>query len=84
MTLHTTGDDTFDGHTVALAEELARRAASAALNARQYTQRVALAPDLRAGLLLGEVPPLPGAQVATYYHLGGFVRISRSLVWVCR
>ncbi|MFF4846119.1 SpoIIE family protein phosphatase [Streptomyces collinus] len=71
LTLLTTGEDTFDGHTVALAEELARRAASAAQNARQYTQRVTLARDLQAGLLLPEVPALPGARVATYYHPAG-------------
>ncbi|MEU7414188.1 PP2C family protein-serine/threonine phosphatase [Streptomyces sp. NPDC042638] len=71
LTLLTTGESAFGGHTVALAEELARRAASAALNARQYTQRVTLARDLQAGLLLPEVPELPGAQVATYYHPAG-------------
>ncbi|MEU5666449.1 SpoIIE family protein phosphatase [Streptomyces longwoodensis] len=71
LTLLTTGEDAFDGHTVALAEELARRAASAALNARQYTERVALARDLQAGLLLPEVPPVPGARIATYYHPAG-------------
>ncbi|MFF3431919.1 SpoIIE family protein phosphatase [Streptomyces sp. NPDC002602] len=71
MTLLTTGDDAFDGHTVALAEELARRAASAALNARQYTQRAALARDLQSGLLLPEVPNVPGADIATYYHPAG-------------
>ncbi|MFG2608492.1 GAF domain-containing SpoIIE family protein phosphatase [Streptomyces sp. NPDC048514] len=71
LTLLTTGEDTFDGHTVALAEELARRAAAAALNARQYTQRVTLARDLQAGLLLPEVPALRGAEIATYYHPAG-------------
>ncbi|QMU76827.1 SpoIIE family protein phosphatase [Streptacidiphilus sp. PB12-B1b] len=71
LTLLTTGEDTFDGHTVALAEELARRAASAALNARQYTERVTLAHDLQAGLLLPQVPELPGAELATYYHPAG-------------
>ncbi|MEU3838800.1 SpoIIE family protein phosphatase [Streptomyces sp. NPDC028635] len=71
LTLLTTGESAFSGHTVALAEELARRAASAALNARQYTQRVTLARDLQAGLLLPEVPDLPRAQVATYYHPAG-------------
>ncbi|WP_328321544.1 SpoIIE family protein phosphatase [Streptomyces sp. NBC_00388] len=71
MTLLTTGEPVLDGHTVALAEELARRAASAALNARQYTQRVALARDLQAGLLLPEVPDVPGAEIATYYHPAG-------------
>ncbi|MEU4039719.1 SpoIIE family protein phosphatase [Streptomyces collinus] len=71
LTLLTTGDDTFDGHTVALAEEVARRAAAAAQNAHQYAQRVTLARDLQAGLLLPEVPALPGARVATYYHPAG-------------
>ncbi|MEU5310879.1 SpoIIE family protein phosphatase [Streptomyces sp. NPDC021562] len=71
LTLLTTEDSAFGGHTVALAEELARRAASAALNARQYTQRAALSRDLQAGLLLPEVPVLPGARVATYYHPAG-------------
>ncbi|WP_244336226.1 GAF domain-containing SpoIIE family protein phosphatase [Streptomyces seoulensis] len=71
MTLLSVGDHTFDGHTVALAEELARRAASAARNARQYTHRVTLARDLQAGLLLPGVPDVPGADVATYYHPAG-------------
>ncbi|MHA6757338.1 SpoIIE family protein phosphatase [Streptacidiphilus sp. PAMC 29251] len=71
MTLLTTGEQSFDGHTVALAEELARRAASAALNARQYTERVTLGRDLQAGLLLPRVPDVPGAQLATYYHPAG-------------
>ncbi|MFJ9775399.1 SpoIIE family protein phosphatase [Kitasatospora sp. NPDC101157] len=71
LTLLSTGDHAFDGHTVALAEELARRASSAALNARQYTQRVTLAHDLQAGLLLPEIPVLPGAQAAAYYHPAG-------------
>ncbi|MFC1408526.1 SpoIIE family protein phosphatase [Streptacidiphilus sp. N1-12] len=71
LTLLTTGEQVFDGHVVALAEELARRAASAALNARQYTERVALARDLQAGLLLPEVPAVPGAQLATYYYPAG-------------
>ncbi|MET9255438.1 GAF domain-containing SpoIIE family protein phosphatase [Streptomyces sp. NPDC003717] len=71
LTLLTTGEDVFDGHTVALTEELARRAASAALNARQYTHRVDLARDLQAGLLLPDLPDIPGADVATYYHPAG-------------
>ncbi|MFD5871260.1 SpoIIE family protein phosphatase [Streptomyces sp. NPDC060322] len=71
LTLLTTGDHVFDGHTVALAEELARRAATAAANARQYTQRATLARDLQAGLLLPDLPTLPGAELATYYHPAG-------------
>ena len=71
LTLLTTGEQAFDGHAVALAEELARRAAPAALNARQYTQRTALARDLQAGLLLPQVPAMPGAEAAVYYHPAG-------------
>ncbi|MER6210872.1 SpoIIE family protein phosphatase [Streptomyces sp. NPDC001642] len=71
LTLLSTGEHTFDGHTVALAEELARRAASAARNARQYTHRAALARDLQAGLLLPDLPHVPGTEVATYYHPAG-------------
>ncbi|MEU1295218.1 SpoIIE family protein phosphatase [Streptomyces sp. NPDC005840] len=71
LTLLSTGDHVLDGHDVALAEELARRAASATRNARQYTQRVALARDLQAGLLLPDLPDLPGAEIATYYHPAG-------------
>ncbi|MBL1087554.1 SpoIIE family protein phosphatase [Streptomyces actinomycinicus] len=71
LTALTNGAGTFDDHSIALAEELARRAASAALNARQYTERVALARDLQAGLLVSEVPTLPAATAATFYHPAG-------------
>ncbi|RAJ38382.1 serine phosphatase RsbU (regulator of sigma subunit) [Kitasatospora sp. SolWspMP-SS2h] len=71
LTLLSTGGRTFDGRTVVLAEELARRAASAARNALQYAQRAALARDLQAGLLLPDLPDLPGAEVATHYHPAG-------------
>ncbi|MFF3531476.1 SpoIIE family protein phosphatase [Streptomyces rubiginosohelvolus] len=71
VTLLSTSDHVFDGHTVAMAEELARRAASAARNARQYTHRAALARDLQAGLLLPDLPDVPGAEVATYYNPSG-------------
>ncbi|MFJ3538457.1 SpoIIE family protein phosphatase [Streptomyces sp. NPDC090109] len=71
VTLLSTGEHAFDGHTVALAEELTRRAALAARNARQYTHRAALARDLQAGLLLPDLPRVPGAEVATYYHPAG-------------
>ncbi|WP_369211588.1 SpoIIE family protein phosphatase [Streptomyces flavofungini] len=71
VTLLSTGEHTFDGHSVALAEELVRRAALAARTARQYTQRVTLSRDLQAGLLLPDLPRVPGADVATYYHPAG-------------
>lgn len=60
--------DYLDGHAIALADELARRAAVHADNARQYTERARLACDLQAGLLLAELPALPGLTVATYYQ----------------
>ncbi|WP_239081590.1 SpoIIE family protein phosphatase [Streptomyces sp. SID9727] len=71
VTLLSTGGHVFDGHTIALAEELVARAALAARNARQYTHRAALARDLQAGLLLPDLPRVPGAEVATYYHPAG-------------
>ncbi|MFJ7152491.1 SpoIIE family protein phosphatase [Streptomyces sp. NPDC100445] len=71
LTLLSTDGRPFDGHRVALAEELARRAASAARNARQYTQRAALARDLQTGLLLPDLPDVPGARLAAFYHPAG-------------
>ncbi|GLY41890.1 hypothetical protein Amsp01_079130 [Amycolatopsis sp. NBRC 101858] len=71
LTLLSTVEAGFDGHTVSLAEEVARRAASAARNARQYHQRVTLARDLQAGLLLPGLPAVPGAELATFYHPAG-------------
>ncbi|MET8944692.1 SpoIIE family protein phosphatase [Streptomyces sp. NPDC004542] len=71
LTLLSTDGHCFDGHRVALAEELARRAASAAHNARQYAQRAALARDLQTGLLLPDLPDVPGAQLAAFYHPAG-------------
>ncbi|MEV8554767.1 SpoIIE family protein phosphatase [Streptomyces glaucescens] len=71
LTLLSTDGHSFDGHRIALAEELARRAASAARNARQYEQRAALARDLQTGLLLPDLPDIPGAQLAAFYHPAG-------------
>ncbi|MGH3898589.1 MAG: GAF domain-containing SpoIIE family protein phosphatase [Pseudonocardiaceae bacterium] len=68
MSLLTANDRSLDGHAVALAGELARRAAVNADNARQYTERARLARDLQAGLLIAELPALPGLTVATYYQ----------------
>ncbi|MEU1376011.1 SpoIIE family protein phosphatase [Streptomyces triculaminicus] len=64
-------DRPLDGHVVALAEELARRAASSADNARQFTDRARLARDLQAGLLPPELPEVPGATLAASYHPAG-------------
>ncbi|MFG2930785.1 SpoIIE family protein phosphatase [Streptomyces achromogenes] len=71
LTLLSTAGHCLDGRQVALAEELARRAASAARNARQYAQRAALARDLQTGLLLPDLPEVPGAQLAAFYHPAG-------------
>ncbi|WP_233273530.1 SpoIIE family protein phosphatase [Streptomyces broussonetiae] len=62
---------TLDGHTIALAQELARRAASSADNAHQFTDRVRLAHDLQAGLLPPELPRIPGVTLAASYHPAG-------------
>ncbi|MGW0824944.1 SpoIIE family protein phosphatase [Streptomyces sp. NPDC002845] len=70
LTLLATGRE-LDGHTVALAHELARRAATSADNARQFTDRVLLARDLQAGLLPPELPPVPGTTLAASYHPAG-------------
>lgn len=71
LTLLTTNDGPPDEHTVALAQELARRASSSADNARQYTERVHLARDLQAGLLLAQPPTVPGLSIATHYAPAG-------------
>ncbi|UOX93071.1 SpoIIE family protein phosphatase [Amycolatopsis sp. FBCC-B4732] len=71
LRLLSTGDRELDGHAVALTEEVARRAASAARNARQYSQRAALARDLQAGLLMPDLPDVPGVDLATVYHPAG-------------
>ncbi|MFI1762702.1 SpoIIE family protein phosphatase [Streptomyces sp. NPDC020800] len=64
-------DQPLDGHTIALAQELARRAASSADNAHQFTDRVRLAHDLQAGLLPPELPRIPGVTLAASYHPAG-------------
>ncbi|MFF8789802.1 SpoIIE family protein phosphatase [Streptomyces sp. NPDC015125] len=70
LTLLATGRP-LDGHAIALAEELARRAASSADNAHQFSDRVQLARDLQAGLLPPQLPAIPGADLAAYYHPAG-------------
>ncbi|MER6074526.1 SpoIIE family protein phosphatase [Streptomyces sp. NPDC001817] len=64
-------DVPLDERTVALAQELARRAASSADNAHQFTDRVRLSHDLQAGLLPPELPRIPGATLAASYHPAG-------------
>ncbi|WP_335982510.1 GAF domain-containing SpoIIE family protein phosphatase [Streptomyces sp. CA2R106] len=71
LTLLTTGDDPLDWRRVALAEELAHRASTVARHARQYRDRARLAHDLQAGLLLADMPELPGGELAAYYRPAG-------------
>ncbi len=71
LTLVATPDRPLDRHVIALAEELARRAASSADNAHQFTDRVRLARDLQAGLLPPALPRIPGADLAASYHPAG-------------
>lgn len=64
-------DRPLDGHVISLAKELARRAASSADNAHQFSDRVQLARDLQAGLLPPELPRVPGADLAASYSPAG-------------
>ena len=71
LTLLGTEQHPIDARTIALAEELARRAAISAGHAQQYADRVQAAHDLQAGLLLHELPHPPGAALATSYTPAG-------------
>jgi serine phosphatase RsbU (regulator of sigma subunit) len=71
LTLLSTGADVLDWRRIALAEELAHRASTVARNARQYHDRARLAHDLQAGLLLTDMPELPGGELAAYYRPAG-------------
>ncbi|MGW2917913.1 SpoIIE family protein phosphatase [Streptomyces angustmyceticus] len=70
LTLLATGRP-LDGHVIALAEELAHRAASSADNAHQFSNRAQLARELQAGLLPPELPRIPGADLAASYYPAG-------------
>lgn len=61
----------FDAADVELAEELGRRAGTAALNARTYTERAAIAATLQRGLRPPELLAPPGFAVATHYDAAG-------------
>jgi serine phosphatase RsbU (regulator of sigma subunit) len=54
-----------------LAQDLARRGALAADNARLYGERTRVARALQASLLPREIPNVPGFQVAARYHAAG-------------
>jgi PAS domain S-box-containing protein len=61
----------FDAADVELAEELGRRAGTAMLNARAYTERAAIAATLQRGLRPPELLAPPGFAVATHYDAVG-------------
>ena len=62
---------TFSENDVELAEELARRAATAVENARLYTERSHIAQTLQRGLLPPRLPEIPGWASATLYRPAG-------------
>jgi PAS domain S-box-containing protein len=57
--------------TLALLEDLGRRAALALDNARLYAERSAIASTLQRSLLPPDLPRLPGAQLAARYRAAG-------------
>jgi PAS domain S-box-containing protein len=61
----------FDEADVELAEELGRRAGTAVLNARAYTERAAIAATLQRGLRPPELLVPPGFTVASHYDAAG-------------
>jgi GAF domain-containing protein/anti-sigma regulatory factor (Ser/Thr protein kinase) len=67
----TTPGRTFDDADLELAEELGRRAGTAVLNARSYTERAAIAATLQRGLRPPELLAPPGYTVATHYDAAG-------------
>ena len=62
---------TFDADDLAVAEELARRAATAVENARLYTERSRVAATLQHSLLPPELPDVPGFRLASLYRPAG-------------
>ncbi len=61
----------FDAADVGLAEELGRRAGTAVLNARTYTERAAIAATLQRGLRPPELLAPAGFAIATHYDAAG-------------
>lgn len=62
---------TFDETDLAMAEELARRAAAAVENARLYTERSRIATTLQRSLLPPALPDVPGFRLASLYRPAG-------------
>ena len=58
----------FDEHDLALAEELARRCATAVDNARLFSERAYIARTLQQSLLPAELPDIPGLEAAARFR----------------
>ena len=67
----TTPGRAFDVDDLQLAEELGRRAGTAVLNARTYTERAAIAATLQRGLRPPRLLAPPGFEIATHYDAAG-------------
>ena len=61
----------FDAADVELAGELGRRAGTAVLHARAYTERAAIAATLQRGLRPPELLAPPGFEIGTHYTAAG-------------
>ena len=61
----------FDDHDLALAEDLALRAAAAVENARLYETASAISATLQSSLLPPVLPDLPGMEIAAAYQPAG-------------
>jgi PAS domain S-box-containing protein len=61
----------FDETDLALAEEVARRCATALDNARLYGERAYIARTLQQSLLPAELPRIPGLETAARFHATG-------------
>ena len=62
---------TFEPDDVALAEDLARRAAMAIDNARLFADRANVARTLQQSLLPPQLPAIPGTAIGAHYHAAG-------------
>ena len=72
ITFVTTGDGrTFGPADLALAQELAFRAAAAVDHARLFEEHVHISRTLQRSLLPPHLPDIPGADVAARYHAAG-------------
>jgi PAS domain S-box-containing protein len=61
----------FDGHDIAVLEDLGRRTGLMLDNARLFSDRARVARALQASLLPPSLPEIPGLEVATRYRAAG-------------